>query len=105
MKCNHCQSAICFSLLQQQKQTKTCKDSSHMGTKHIDNTWSKEWMSSCCPSTVTTDFQGDKGEFPVELQTSSVTTSDHQSDTSASSVTAVDSNVLQDPGGNGSKAT
>jgi len=51
-----------------------------------------------------TDFQGNKGELPVELQALSVTTSNHKSDTSASSAMAVDSNVLQDPDENGTEA-
>ena len=31
--------------------------------KHLDKAWLKEWMSPCCPSTVATDFQCDKGGF------------------------------------------
>jgi len=44
-----------------------------MVAKPLEKAWPKEWMPSCCPSTVTTaDFQGDKRGFPDEMQPSPV---------------------------------
>jgi len=55
---------------QQQKQIKHCQHWSGTVAKHLAKAWSKEWMSSWCPSTVTTCFKGDRVGFPVEMQPS-----------------------------------